>query len=364
MRVSKYNRQVTCGSSLLSRTILYSNASTVLAMAAGRLRSLALLSTIGSLVVASVAVAQPPTDRPDASSQVQTEFAPGVLTVIPPAPDPEETFDGPLTLSSLLEAHPEIRWQSENHPEGRPHYDPRSRTLEEMAKQVILRREVYSLEFAFKPLRHIYLDIPRPDGRLQRKLIWYMVYRIRYRGGDLRPAADELAGSNVYRRIESVSYDSRRAFPLLVLENHLSGKKYVDRILPTAKEKIATRERITAPLLNSVEISSVKIPRSSDPDAPGVWGVATWEDVDPKLDFLSVNVFGLTNAFRQEGLGEDAPFQKKALALNFYRPGDAMRPTEDTIYFGVPAFEDPSEQAYILNQYGLEERVDYRWIFR
>ena len=74
---------------------------------------------------------------------------------------------------------------------GEPHYDPRTRTLVQMAKEVILRREIYCLEFSFKPLRHIYVDIPRPDGKMQRKLVWYMVYRVRYRGGELRPCSGE-----------------------------------------------------------------------------------------------------------------------------------------------------------------------------
>ena len=324
-----------------------------------------LLTLLIPAVVAVPAVyGQGADEERDSSRQVQTEFAPGVVTVIPPAPEPKETFDGPMTLSSLIESYPEISWGGESHPENRPHYDPRSRTLEAMARQVILRREIYSLEFAFKPLRQIYIDVPRPDGRLQRKLVWYMVYRLRYRGGDLRPAADDVAGAPVYQRMESVSYPHRRAFPLLVLEDRISGKSYVDRILPTAKEKIAVREQITAPLHNSVEISTVKIPRTNDRDAPGVWGIATWEDVDPGLDFFSVNVFGLTNAFEQDGLGPDAPYRKKALSLNFYRPGDEMRQTEDKILFGVPAYQDEQEQQYILAQYGLDERLDYRWVFR
>ncbi len=338
--------------------------STVLAMVARRPFMLPLVVLFGVATIPAPTRSQAQQAEPDPSREVQTRFAPGILTVIPPAPEPEETFTGPLSLSALIEAHPEISWKGDNGPEGRPHYDPRSRTLEEMAKQVILRRETYCLEFAFKPLRKIYIDIPRPDGRLQRKLIWYMVYRLRYRGGDLRPAADELAGADVYRRIESVGYASRRAFPLLVLENHVTGKRYVDRILPAAKEKIAVREKITATLHNSVEISSVKIPRTSDPDAPGVWGVATWEDIDPKLDFLTVNVFGLTNAFEVEGLEPDAEYRKKALSLHFYRPGDAIRPEEDPVFFGVPAYDDEAEQAYVLEQYGLDERLDYRWRFR
>ncbi len=303
-------------------------------------------------------------DRKDPSSTEQTQFAPGVVTVIPPASDPKETFDGPLTLTGLLEAYPEIEWGGSDFPESAPYYDPRSRTLVEMAKQAILRREIYSFEFSFKPLRQIYIDVPRPDGRLQRKLIWYMVYRIRYRGGDLRPAADDVNGQPIYNRIEAVSYESRRFFPMLVLRDHATDKKFVDRILPTAKERIAVREQITAPLYNTVEISHIPVPQSSDDAAPGVWGVATWEDVDPSLDFFTISVFGLTNAFEQDGLAADSPYRRKALELNFYRPGDSMNPTADTIRFGVPAYKNDKELEYILKQYGLKERLDYSWVFR
>ena len=327
----------------------------------------AALLIIVSLVIGFAcqdASAQQGQARKDPSTREQTEFAPGVVTVIPPAPDAKETFSGPSTLQELLDSYPEIKWDAPNFPEGAPHFDPRSRTLTEMAKQVILRREIHCFEFSFKPLRQIFVDVPRPDGRLQRKLIWYMVFRVRYRGGDLRPAMDEVAGVQLYKRIESVSYESRRIFPMLKLINHKSGTEYVDRILPSAKDKIAIREQITAPLYDTVDISQVSIPRSSDDSGPGVWGVATWEDVDPELDFISVDVFGLTNAFEQDGQGGATPYRRKALRLNFYRPGDTMRQTEDRIRFGVPAYKDEQEQQYVLQQYGLEERLDYRWIFR
>jgi len=333
---------------------------------------LAMVVAIGMFMACGqAAVAQEP-DAAEAASASDlepvrtemTQFAPGILNVIAPAPHPEETFTGPMTLQSLIDAHPEIQWGAPNFTDGRPNYDPRTRTLVEMARQVTLRREVYSLEFSFKPLRMIYLDVPQPNGRMARKLIWYMVYRVRYRGGDLRPAADLVGQSPIYKRVEAVSYDSRRAFPMLVLEDHISGKKYLDRVLPTAKQRIAVREQITAPLYDSLEITSVNIPLSTDSDAPGVWGVATWEDIDPNMDFFSVYVYGLTNAFQQEGEGDDAPYKKKALRLNFYRPGDTINQLEDEIRFGVPAYQDPAEQNYVLQQFGLETRLDYDWVFR
>ena len=321
-----------------------------------------LLGSLGCLMAAAALASAQETKDP--STQEQTRFAPGVVTVIPPAPHPEETFDGPKTLQQLLDAHPEIQFGGDSHPNNEPHYDPRSRTLVELAKQVILRREIYCFEFSFKPLRQIYIDIPQPNGRIQRKLVWYMVYRVRYRGGDLRPAADEIAGAQIYKRVEGVRYRSRMFFPTLVLRNHVTGTSYVDRILPAATDKIRVREKVTATLHNSVEITRVAIPYAADSAAPGVWGVATWVDVDPNVDFVSVEVYGLTNAFQQDGEGRDAPYRRKALQMNFYDPGDTMRPTEDLIRFGVPAFEDAKEQRYILEQYGLDERLDYRWLFR
>lgn len=312
---------------------------------------------------AQQAFAQQAKPKKDPSSVEQTQFAPGVVTVIPPAPDPTETYNGPITLQTFLNEHPELEWGAPNFPNGEPHYDPRTRTIVDMAKQVILRREIYCLEFSFKPLRHIYIDLPQADGRLRRKVVWYMVYRVRYRGGDLRPAADKVGGAKIYKRMEAVSYDSRRYFPILYLTNVDTGKRYIDRILPTAKQKIAVREQISAPLYNSVEISRVKVPRSSDKDAPGVWGIATWEDIDPRTDFLSVSVLGLTNAFQQDGEGDAAPYRRKALRLNFFRPGDAVNQPADEIRFGVPAFKDEIEMGYVLDKYKLAERLDYKWSF-
>ncbi len=341
--------------------------------ARSRLRPLAASALTSTLAVLALlcssiasgqeAEAESPSDQEPVRTQT-TRFAPGVVNVIAPAPHPEETFSGPLTLQSLIDAHPEIQWGAPDFAEGRPNFDPRTRTLVEMARQVTLRREVYCLEFAFKPLRMVYLDVPQPNGRMARKLIWYMVYRVRYRGGDLRPAVELVGSAPLFKRVEAVSYESRRAFPMLVLEDYVQDKKYLDRILPTAKERIAIREQITAPLYDSIEITGVEIPLSSDEDAPGVWGVATWEDVDPNIDFLSLYVYGLTNAFEQDGEGEDAPYKKKALRLNFYRPGDTIDQQQDLIRFGVPAYQDPAEQEYVLKQYGLTTRLDYEWVFR
>jgi hypothetical protein len=63
-------------------------------------------------------------------------------------------------------------------------------------------------------------------------------------------------------------------------------------------------------------------------------------------------------------LGADETYLRKALRLNFFRPGDTINQTEDQIRFGVPAYQDSAEQEYVLKQYGIDSRLDYDWVFR
>ena len=78
-----------------------------------------------------------------------------------------------------------------------------------------------------------------------------------------------------------------------------------------------------------------------------MWGVATWTDVDPRIDFFSVYVGGLTNAYRWERHarapikpgdppGKGRQFARKMLQLNFWRPGDELQPIERELRYGVP----------------------------
>ena len=99
-------------------------------------------------------------------------------------------------------------------------------------------------------------------------------------------------------------------------------------------------------LLNSVEMAEQPIPVSDGRIDRGVWGVATWADIDPRIDFFSVYVGGLTNAYRWEDPagaykpgdppGKGRQFARKTLQLNFWRPGDEILQDEREIRFGVP----------------------------
>lgn len=293
-------------------------------------------------------------------------LAPGVLTVIPSATQDGETFSGSLPLVEVVTGIPDLDWT--------PNYTPKSNTLLEIAKEVVLRRAIWDLEFAFKPLRMIEVDVPQPTGVMRRKFIWYMVYRVSNRGLALNPTATEDSFGHKTYKIEKVNYPTRRFFPHFVLESREYQKSYLDRILPAAQIAIQERENPGIKLHNSIEMTRIQIPLSDERIERGVWGVVTWEDVDPRIDFFSVYVRGLTNAFEFV----DSPgayragqppfsgraFTFKTLKLNFWRPGDSVLEHEREIRYGVPVDTDPNLQAHILDSYGLTERLDYLWIYR
>ena len=87
-----------------------------------------------------------------------------------------------------------------------------------------------------------------------------------------------------------------------------------------------------------------------------LWGVATWEDIDPRIVRFSVYVSGLTNAYQwKDEPGEYKPGEstlagrklyRKMLKLNFWRPGRPVFEHEEEIRYGIPG------------------GVDYEWVYR
>ena len=300
------------------------------------------------------------------AQQKPRKLAPGVLTTIRPAPLTEETFAGPLPIVELA---------SESNLEWTPNFAAKTDTLLEKSKIAILRRPVWNLEFSFKPLRMVRVDVPQPTGVMKNKLVWYLVYRIRYLGEDLTPTAQEDTFGNETFPSTTPGLTSGIFFlPKMTLESKEFGKRYLDRVIPAALEPIAARERIGKPLFNSITISSVALRPSTAEEDNSVWGVATWEDVDPRIDFFSVYIKGLTNAYRfvdppgvykvGDPAGKGRQFSHKHLQLNFWRPGDTVQEHEREIRYGVPIESDPADQAKILKVYGLKERLDHLWIYR
>ncbi|REK17647.1 MAG: hypothetical protein DWQ37_05825, partial [Planctomycetota bacterium] len=211
-------------------------------------------------------------------------LAPGVEITIPPDKQEAETVST-KNIVEILEGIPGLDWS--------PEFSPKTQTLQEMAKNTEFRRRIWCLEFTFKPVRMIWVDVPQASGKMQRKLIWYMIYRVKNTGGSLKPVEDDQGVVT----IEPVNHEIR-FFPQFVLESHEYQKAYLDRIIPTAIEAIEQKEDPNRELLNSVEVGSKLIPLSTDLVDKSVWGVATWEDIDPRVDYFSVYVEGLTNAYR------------------------------------------------------------------
>lgn len=294
-------------------------------------------------------------------------LAPGVLTVIPADAQPSETVTGPVAIPEIVEGMKDLKWT--------PQFAPESETILDRAAHTVFRRPVWCLEFAFKPLRMIDVDVPQSSGKMQRKRVWYLVYRVKNNGYDLNPTATpDKWGHSVYS-VEQVNFKTRRFLPHIVLHSFEFGKEYLDRVIPSAQRAIEEREHMGIKLYNSVEISRVSVPLSDERVDRSIWGVAMWEDVDSRMDFFSINVGGLTNSFRLADAASDAAgaadapnkdrrILMKTLQLNFWRPGDAVLEHESEFHFGIPIDADPATQDQILAKYGVKQRLDYVWVYR
>ncbi len=288
------------------------------------------------------------------SRSSERRLAPDAFISIPPAAQYGETFQGPVDLP-LVAKNPDLAWD--------PHYAPKSDTLTEMAKDVVFRSDVYCLDFSFKPVRMV---------EVQGQTVWYMVYRVRYVGGELRPTAEpDKYNNQVFATPTALPSGTSttmpgRFMPLLRLQVRSLRVEYLDQIVPGAKAVIAAKERVGRPLYDSIEMQTLPIQlwRDTDTVDHSVWGVAMWTNVDSRTDFFSVQVQGLTNAQRLKMEGEEIKYLQKNLVLNFSRPGDTVNELEDRIRYGVPALGDPTRQRYVLSQYGLEERLDHLWVYR
>lgn len=212
------------------------------------------------------------------------------------------------------------------------------------AKAVAFRRDIWHLEFRYKNMRMIQVDLPQPDGRMQRKLIWYLVYTVTNPGKALRPV-QQPDGTYQAQQVDLPVF----FVPEFRLASHEFNKVYPDRVIPAAIGPIRTREDPALPLLSSVDMTrQIEVGET-------LWGVATWEDVDPLIDRFSIYVGGLTNAYRwiddpaqytRENVLSGRRFLRKWLKLNFWRPGDEYYEHEKEFRVGIPG------------------EVDYEWVYR
>jgi len=297
--------------------------------------------------------------RAEAATPAERELAPGVLTTIQPSFNPEDTVSTHEMME--LRANPDLQWT--------PEFMAVSETLFGMANQVKFRRDIYCLEFSFKPLRMIEVSVPTAAGGTEQKQVWYLVYRVRNTGQVMKPVegqdgvfSTEMGKGGPVRFLPQFILESRDRQP----NGERISKEYLDRVIPAAVAAISKREMQGKELLNSVEIAEQPIPVSDGRIDKGVWGVATWTDVDPRIDFFSVLVGGLTNAYQWtdnpaaykpgDTPGRGRRFTHKMLQLNFWRPGDELQPNEREFRFGVPLGKS--------DLYGVGDGVAYRWVYR
>ncbi|MFM8893515.1 MAG: NUDIX domain-containing protein, partial [Planctomycetia bacterium] len=207
------------------------------------------------------------------------------------------------------------------------------------------QRNIWCLEFAFKPPRMIDVDVPLSGQRMQRKRVWYLVYRVRSTGGR-RTVIDQ---DDATKRTVEKFTEPVRFVPHLVLES-LEGlseaegetayRSYLDRIVPSAVEAIRKREDHAREILDSASMAAADIPPGGER-----WGVAVWEDVDPRIDYFSITIRGLTNAVQwrprpnatfaaDSPPGSELEHALESLRLDFWRPGDDRDDADEEMSVG------------------------------
>lgn len=290
-------------------------------------------------------------------------LVPGVETTIKPDRQANETFTHQDMVELKTNFPDLLKWQPKTLSE--------TQTLRFMVEKAQFRRSVWCLEFTFKPMRMMMVDFPGANGKLQQKMVWYMVYRVQNLGQHLQPSVNadgvwEVKPSDAPTAVvdgQAKPIDIRFV-PTFSLETLDKKKAYLDRVVPVAMAPIQQREDPNRKLLNSAEIAQVPLAVGTKDKDTSVWGVAIWEEIDPRIDRFSVYVGGLTNAYRfidpPGGYKKDAPpgtgrlLQSKYLQLNFWRPSDEFTTTETEIYYGLP----------LTNADGTDSVIDHRWIFR
>ena len=277
-------------------------------------------------------------------------FAPGVLKVIPANIDVRDSHSLPLPLLGL------------NAESYSPNFAPVLDTLHGQSKKVVFFRDVWQYEFAFLSLRQVPLNLPASNGT---KNVWYMVYRIRNTGKNL--SYDQVQ-DNDPRHVNHVLKTNQEDFEInsrFIPHFYLNGwvkpgngqyqrVSYLDQIDRDAISQIRSVEDRNRVLFDKVEMMNAKFPIVKTSADDGVWGVAVWPDVDPRIDYVSVQISGLTNAFRiQTAVDDERKFKYRTLQLNFWRPGDRVRQDDDKITFGIPLVDDPVRQIEICEKYQL-----------
>lgn len=251
-------------------------------------RSVAMVSAVAlALLAPRVCPAQQEKDQPEAK---QGAALPG---------------PGPLPESKLLPALPTVAVRS-----GSDVYNWTTVDTSILPRD---KEGIWVLDFAFKPVRMITLDLPGKG----RRPIYYLYYKV---------------VNHTKKPIEFV--------PQFTLITD-TGKRYEDTVLQMAVPNIQHREDPTKPLLGAVSIQGVIPPSTKQGVDDAVYGVAIWEAIDPHADGFKIYVRGLSDGYQlvQPPEGGRPVERWKTLRIDFIRRGDARKPNEREIQLLDPPYE-------------------------
>ena len=189
---------------------------------------------------AAKAQEKPPAGAAAAKDQEKGPYrklAPYIFTKIPQETEVNETFSRHDSVE-LLAADPNYQW----------------------AKDITFRHDVWQLEFEFKPMRMIYVDMPQPSGKLQRKMIWYLVYTVKNTGKILVPKQDQ-----------ELSYEKNLADKQKVFEIKEETKpiRFVPEFLLEGSNRMKEGEGFTKAYpdrVNPIAIGPIQMLRGSQPE--------------------------------------------------------------------------------------------------
>jgi hypothetical protein len=254
----------------------------------------------------------------------------------------------------------------------KPQQAPANTTLVERAKNREFQRDIWCLEFAFKPPRFIDVDVPAADFRMQLKRVWYLVYRVRNTGGRRTVIDPEDPTKRTVEPFETPvrfvpHFVLESLEPLTEAEGDTAYRSYLDRVVPNAMGPIRRREDPARELFDSASMAASDIPPGGER-----WGVAVWEDIDPRIDFFTITVRGLTNAIRwreREGAtfdrnlppGSEMERALESLRLDFWRPGDDSDEVDEELNVGYAGmFERMTLGGKLLEALGRPQVVKSR----
>ncbi len=286
-------------------------------------------------------------------------LAPGILKVIPPETDVRTSFSLPMPLPGL------------DATEYQPNFASRKHTLYGQTRNIVLYRDVWQYEFGFTGLRQAKFTQKDAQGKLKTLNIWYMIYRIRNVGKSLtyEKVKEDPRFEHIKHELKKDTAKEGAEFErnfrprftlegLVVEDNNYERVVYRDKIRPALLRQIQIAEDPNQPLLDTLQMSKAEFPLAKNSEDGGVWGIAIWDNVDPRVDYVSVFISGLTNSYRIQGnvdsttaLGQRT--KKRTLQLNFWRPGDQVNQDQDKVVYGIPLVDNSDEQIQICERYNL-----------